>query len=162
MTADRKILDKAVERMMSGEGAHAATAEIFSGLDWKLAGARPAGAPHSLFQLLHHMTFWQEWAVEWLQGTTPAIPRHASGSWPGDVAPASQDEWEEAVRRFQRGLADLDRRFREADLLSKEGGKSRLEMAQTLGAHNSYHAGQAVLLRQLLGQWPPPTGGLTW
>jgi uncharacterized damage-inducible protein DinB len=35
-------------------------------------------------------------------------------------------------------------------------------MAQTMGAHNSYHAGQAVLLRQLLGQWPPPSGGLTW
>jgi hypothetical protein len=29
-------------------------------------------------------------------------------------------------------------------------------------AHTSYHIGQVVILRQLLGKWPPPSGGLPW
>jgi len=35
-------------------------------------------------------------------------------------------------------------------------------MLHAIGAHNSYHAGQVAFLRQLLGKWPPPSGGLTW
>ena len=39
---------------------------------------------------------------------------------------------------------------------------SALELLWGLSAHNSYHAGQIVVIRQALGAWPPPTGGDTW
>jgi len=35
-------------------------------------------------------------------------------------------------------------------------------MLHTIATHNSYHAGQVALLRQLLRKWPPPSGGVTW
>jgi uncharacterized damage-inducible protein DinB len=159
---DRKIIEKAVSHALRGKGAHVEGQNIFAGLDWKLAGVRPVGVPHSLFQLLNHLTFWQDWAVKWLDGHAPATPRHASGSWPGDCGPADRKEWERAVHDFQNGLDELDRRCGQADILSKPGQKSRLEMLHTIASHNSYHAGQVVLLRQILGAWPPPSGGLTW
>lgn len=28
--------------------------------------------------------------------------------------------------------------------------------------HNAHHLGQVVVLRQLLGVWPPPSGSCTW
>jgi uncharacterized damage-inducible protein DinB len=31
-----------------------------------------------------------------------------------------------------------------------------------MAAHNSHHLGQVVLLRQILGAWPPPSGSYTW
>ena len=31
-----------------------------------------------------------------------------------------------------------------------------------VGVHNAHHLGQVVLLRQLLGAWPPPAGSYTW
>jgi hypothetical protein len=36
------------------------------------------------------------------------------------------------------------------------------EQLESLGAHNAYHFGRIVLLRQLLGLWPPPSGGFSW
>jgi hypothetical protein len=36
------------------------------------------------------------------------------------------------------------------------------EQLENLGAHNAYHFGRIVLLRQLLGAWPPRSGGYTW
>ena len=36
------------------------------------------------------------------------------------------------------------------------------EQLESLAAHNAYHLGRIVLLRQLLGWWPPPKGGFTW
>jgi hypothetical protein len=37
-----------------------------------------------------------------------------------------------------------------------------LEQLENLAAHNAYHLGRIVLLRQLLGAWPPPSGGDSW
>jgi hypothetical protein len=149
-------------RALSGKGAHVETKVVFSGLDWRTAGTSPRGVPHTVYQILKHMSYWQDWVVQWLEGKKPALPRHASGSWPGGSGPCSRREWAEAVRQFRRGLAGLERGCRGADVSAGRGTKSRFEMLRTIGAHNSYHAGQVVLLRQLLGKWPPPSGGLTW
>jgi len=161
MPTDRSVL-KAVEHALSGKGAHVATAGLFEGLSWKAAGARPEGASHSVFQVLNHMSFWQDWVVGWLAGQAPPVPRHASGGWPGDTAPANAAEWQRAVRRFRKGLQAMTRGAREVGLLTRHGARTRLEMLQSIAAHNSYHAGQVVVLRQMQGAWPPPSGGLTW
>jgi uncharacterized damage-inducible protein DinB len=162
MGCDQRILKNVVGRALSGKGAHVAAARVFSGLDARAAGTRPENVPHSLFQLLNHIVYWQDWVVKWLNGEKPRVPRHASGSWPGSPAPSNATEWQRSVRHFQTGLKELERRSREADLLAGIGKQSRLEMLHAIASHNSYHIGQAVMLRQILGKWPPPSGGLTW
>jgi len=156
------VLRRTVRHSLAGTGAHVEAHAVFEGLDWKLAGTRPPGAPHSVHQLLNHIAFWQDWAARWLDGEDPAIPRRAAGSWPGTVAPASAAEWRSAVRRLRQGASALARRTRRVDLLDMRGSKSPLQMLHTIGSHNSYHAGQAALVRQMLGAWPPPQGPLTW
>jgi uncharacterized damage-inducible protein DinB len=71
-------------------------------------------------------------------------------------------EWQQTLRRFHSTLRILNLRSRGEDLLSKQGKMTRLEMLHIIGSHNSYHTGQAALLRQLLAVWPPPSGGVTW
>lgn len=162
MSDDRPILESALGHAITGKDSHVEQQNVFEGLDWKVAATRPTGVPHSLFQLLGHMIYWQDWVVKWLHGKKPAVPKHASGSWPDHPGPESAGEWEEMVRHFQNGLAELERQSREDDLFKKRGKTSRLQMIQTIASHSSYHAGQAVLLRQMLGAWPPPSGGVTW
>jgi uncharacterized damage-inducible protein DinB len=162
MSADGKASERLARRALSGRASHAETNEVFSGLGWKAAGLKPRGVPHSVYQLLKHMSYWQDWVVAWLEGESPAAPRHASGSWPAEAGPSSRRDWDEAVKQFRRGLGKLERACRGAALPSGRHGKRRLEMLHTIGAHNSYHAGQVAFLRQLLGKWPPPLGGVTW
>jgi uncharacterized damage-inducible protein DinB len=111
---------------------------------------------------LNHMVFWQDGALEWLDGGSPSMPQHASDGWPGASSPNSRAEWLRATRRFRTGLARLEHAARRAASVRKGRSKSPVEMLAGVAAHNSYHAGQAALLRQLLGKWPPPSGGLTW
>ncbi len=162
MRTDNKIIEKVLDHALSGKAAHVATEKVFDGLDWKLAGTRPEGAAHSIFQILNHLTFWQDWVVKWLAGQKPAVPRHASGGWPGGESPSNKKEWDAALRGFKKGLEDLRRAPQKADLLAKRGKSSPLEMLHAVASHNSYHLGQVVALRQILGAWPPPSGGLTW
>jgi len=161
-TADPQVLVKIIRNALSGKGAHVGVASAFAGLDWKLAAARPERAAHSVFQLLRHMIYWQDWVVKWLDGQNPAVARHASAGWPTETGPANAKDWERTVRRFRAGLKELNRRIGGPDLLAKPGRKTRLEMLHAIASHNSYHAGQVVILRRMLGAWPPPSGGLTW
>ena len=162
MSVDGKAAEKLARRALSGKGSHVETKTVFSGLDWRTAGSKPRGVSHSVYQLLKHMSYWQDWVVAWLKGERPAVPRHASGSWPAEARPSSRRDWDEAVEHFRQGLGKLERACRGAGLPSGRGEKKRLEMVHIIGAHNSYHAGQVTFLRQLLGKWPPPSGGVTW
>ncbi len=63
MNTDIKILTKAIGHAPSGRGAHVKMENACAGLDWKIAGTRHEGVLHSLFQLLNHMIYWQDWAV---------------------------------------------------------------------------------------------------
>ena len=160
--ADSEVLSKTLGRALSGKDAHVEVLKAVEGLDWRIAGKRPDGFPHSIFQLLNHIVYWQEWMVKWLDGDKPAAPKHASGSWPGGTEPANSEEWAQARRRLGKAIDALTRRCGEGDPLSKRGRKSRIEMLQTIALHTSYHVGQVVQLRQVLGVWPPPSGGVTW
>ena len=162
MASEREILESMTRRALAGEGSHVTAEAVFTGLDWKLAGARIGGAAHTLFQLLNHITYWQEWAVKWLDGGKPRPPKHAAGGWPGGAGPANRREWERTAKRFNQALDALHRRSQEKDPLLKRGKMTRLEMLHLIAAHNSYHAGQVAFLRQMLAAWPPPSGGVTW
>jgi hypothetical protein len=87
MSGDQAMIQKAVEKALSGKGAHVATQNLFEGLDWKLAGERPAGAPHTIFELLGHMTYWMAASRRFPsmpRQAGPRIPRRAAGriGWP--------------------------------------------------------------------------------
>jgi uncharacterized damage-inducible protein DinB len=162
VTSDLNAVQRTTSRALSGKEAHIETASVLGGLDWKLAGARPEGVPHSIFQLVNHIVYWQLWLVRWLDGQRPRPPKHATGSWPGTSSPASRKEWERTVRDLHDALDALERRLGAVDLLSKRGKWTPLELLHIVGSHTSYHIGQIVFLRQLLGAWPPPSGVVTW
>jgi len=82
VSGDREVLEKTAAQVLAGEGAHVVGENVLEGLDWEVAGTRPEGAPHSIFQLLNHIIYWQAWAVMWLDGEDPPLPKHAAGSWP--------------------------------------------------------------------------------
>ena len=39
---------------------------------------------------------------------------------------------------------------------------SRRDVFVHVATHNAHHLGQVILLRQLAGKWPPPSGSWTW
>lgn len=74
------VLDRTMGSALSGRGSHVEVPNVVDGLDWQLGGTRLQGAPHTLFQLVNHTIYWQEWAARWLDGRKPKPPEHAAGS----------------------------------------------------------------------------------
>ncbi len=147
---------------LTGRGAHVLVRDALDGLDWRQAAARGDGGPHSIFKILAHLNYWHAFALRWIDGDKPEDPEHAALTWPGAEAPATEQEWLDAVAAFAGGLDELERRARETDLFADRQGKTTLEILQLIASHNSYHLGQVTWIRRGIGAWPPPAGGATW
>ena len=159
------IFARTLGHALRGEGAHVEVGAALDGMDWRLAGQRPAGAPHSVFQIVAHMVYWQDVFIQRLTGAHAPTPARAADGWPGGAEPATEGEWLAAVGRFDAGLATVQSLVSVATLdepLPNWNHRTRGEAIAGTASHNSYHLGQIVLLRRMLGAWPPPTGGDTW
>lgn len=121
--------------------------------------------PYTIFQIVNHMIYWQDYILEILAGGQPTVPAHAIDSWPGSEVPQTEAEWNQTVERFLQGVDQAIQLVETSDLeekLPNWHNKPRLEALRVIPSHNSYHLGQVVLLRRMLGSWPPPGGGDTW
>lgn len=148
--------------------AYIAPARALDGLSAADAERRVTGANHSVAEIIVHLAFWQEWMVGRAEGLDAPMAQSAADGWP-TVPPGT---WLELRDRF---LAGLDR----AAAIGEPA--SRLDTLVTppiefpplahhtlrdvlihIAAHNAHHLGQVIVLRQLLGRWPPPAGSWTW
>lgn len=153
----------ALPTLLTGEGAHAKARSILEGIELKQLGVRPDVAPHSIYEELWHLVWWQDFILEQARGAKPENPALASETWPESHKPEDVAEARDLVRRFLVGLNRAIALAAEAETLDEQVGKYTVRsLLETLLAHNSYHLGKIVLLRQLIGIWPPPSGGDTW
>jgi uncharacterized damage-inducible protein DinB len=147
-------------------------AHIVEGVDPHLAHSIIPGAPHTIYQELWHIVFWQQITLDWVNGLETPFPATPSAGF-ATSADAEHESWDELCKRFIAGARqaaaiasderNLDRPIR---CPSRPGQPVRImsirEQLESLATHNAYHLGRIVLLRQLHGAWPPPSGGFSW
>ncbi|MFZ0743356.1 MAG: DinB family protein [Terracidiphilus sp.] len=161
-----------LELVIIGDSAAAPPAVILEGLEEGLAHLLQEGAPRTIYQELWHITFWQQITLDWVHGVETAYPVHDSAGIPTE-ADAASESWDQLRTRFFFGnrqaaviAGDVRRHDKQVRCPSRPGLPVRTmtvrEQLESLGAHNAYHFGRIVLLRQLAGAWPPPSGGVTW
>jgi DinB superfamily len=144
--------------LLKGEGAHADFGDAIKNLPAHLRGTRPKGAQHSPWEVLEHLRIAQWDILEFTRNAKHVSPDFPSGYWPKREAPPDDHAWDKSVRAFRADLKAMsDLVANEAtDLLAPiphAGGKTVLREALLLADHNSYHLGELVLLRRLLGAW---------
>lgn len=156
-----------------GDSAHTPPPELLDSLSEELAHRRVAGAPHSIYEEVWHAAFWQQQALDRIDEVETSFPEHNDVTFPNDEQKLAET-WASLRERFlagaKRSAAMADRTQGELErvvrCLSAPGHPVRhmmvREQLESTAAHNAYHLGRVVLLRQMLGIWPPPSGGLTW
>ncbi len=65
-------------------------------------GWKPAGAPHTAWELLEHMRIAQSDILEFSRNPDHKSPEWPEGYWPKTPAPPSSHAWDESVKKFQR------------------------------------------------------------
>lgn len=158
-----------LQRNLIGNGFGAPPAHILEAVDDAMAHRRHPGVPHSIYEEVWHTAFYQELTLDWIAAKPTPYPEHSPEGFPASAA----EPWDQVRQRFLNGTEQAARiAGDEAQLSTPVLCQSRApdpprtmtarEQIEGVAAHNSYHLGRVVLLRQLFGTWPPPSGGDTW
>src|SRR5262245_38645654 len=100
-------LRKEVVRLLRSGGAHASFDDIISGFPVKIRGVRPAGAPHTAWQLREHFRIAQWDIVEFTRDEKHISPEFPSGYWPTTDAPPDGKAWNATVAAFKKDLRTM-------------------------------------------------------
>jgi len=157
MSDDKPLRDHLVALLQGGH-AHATFDATVADLAPKLRGARPAGAPHSPWQLLEHLRLAQEDILEFSRDPKHVSPKWPEGYWPEEPAPPDAKAWDASVAAFRRDLKAMEKLVAdpESDLFTPfpwGDGQTLLRETLLIVDHNAYHLGQLVLVRRLVGGW---------
>jgi DinB superfamily len=151
-------LRKHLIELLGGRGAHADFDEAVDGLPEELRGARVKDVPFTPWRLLEHLRMAQWDPLESRRHPKHNPPKWPEGYWPDVDAPPNPAAWDASVAAFRRDLGEMEKLVKDPskDLfapISHGQGQTLLREALLVADHNSYHVGQLILLRRLLGAW---------
>jgi hypothetical protein len=156
--AENDQLRKQIADMLTWNEAHQGFDAAVKDMPFELAGVRPPGAPHSVWELVEHMRIAQQDILEFSRDPKHVSPAWPSGYWPSSPAPESPAAWNESVSGFRKDREEMRRLVLDpgndlTEPLAHGKGQTLAREALLVADHNSHHLGQLILIRRLLGAW---------
>jgi len=149
-------LREQVVKLLQGGQAHLTLEEVLKNFPPKLRGVKPAGAPHTAWQLLEHLRIAQWDILEFSRDSKHVSPSWPEGYWPQSEKPPSDAAWKKSIAAINKDIKAMQKLVEnpKTDLYAKiphGTGQNILREALLVADHNAYHIGQMMLLRRMLG-----------
>jgi hypothetical protein len=150
-----RLLRKHLLHLLRGGGAHIDFDKAVEGFPERLINARPAGAPHTPWQVLEHLRIAQWDILEFSRDPGHVSPPWPDGYWPDPSRAADGAAWRASVEAFRRDLRAMEELVADNsnDLYARiphGAGQTLLREALLVADHNAYHLGALVTLRKSL------------
>jgi uncharacterized damage-inducible protein DinB len=158
VSADDSLRD-ILARQLDWRDAHATFDAAVQDVPAAHRGTRPPGLAHSLWELLEHLRITQRDILDFCADPAYREPKWPDDYWPATPAPPSPEAWDQSAAAFRADREALKRLAadRSIDLyaaIPHGSGQTYLRELLLVAGHSSYHVGQIVLVRQMLGIWP--------
>lgn len=155
-----RLLRSQLADLLTWSSAHADLDRAVKNVPPEARGMRPDGVPYSLWQLLEHIRAAQWDILDFCRNSDYRSPDWPDEFWPDDPEPPAREDWQksiDAVRRDRQSLVELieDEKTDLFERIPHGEDQTFLREAVLVADHNAYHIGQMVLLRRMLGIWPP-------
>lgn len=153
-------IHKQLLAFLQGGNAHAGFEEVVKDFPAAKRGVKPAGLPYSGWPLLEHIRITQHDILHFSKNYegTYRSPKWPDGYWPKSPDPPSERAWDDSIRQIKSDLAEFEELLRDPKLdlaapFPWGDGQNLLREALLIGDHTSYHLGEIVTLRRILGIW---------
>ena len=158
ISSEFNILVKNLVDLIEKGNAHISLDKALENIPYSLLGEKPGNLPYSIWQITEHIRIAQWDLLEFSRNPKHVSPEWPKGYWPKEAAPQSEDAWQKCVEKIKAERKSFITLIENAgsDLFKpfKHGtGQSLLKEALVLADHNSYHAGEIIIIRRLLNAW---------
>lgn len=151
-----KALREQLIQLLDSEHAHLKFDDAVKDFPPELRGKRPAGSPHSAWELLEHLRIAQSDILEFTRDPNHASPKFPDGYWPSTEAPPTDTAWDESVAAYRADLRAFSALTADESIdlfarIAHGDGQTVLREILLAADHNAYHLGQLVLVKKILG-----------
>ncbi|MGI9167617.1 MAG: DinB family protein [Pyrinomonadaceae bacterium] len=152
------MLREQLIKLLGWQDAHVNFDVAVEGVPPQLQGVRPEGLPYSPWQLLEHMRLTQRDILDYCGDPAYETRKWPDDYWPQNTIPPTPEAWLESVAAFRADREALQRLIADPtlDLYAKiphGEGQTYLREVVLVADHSSYHIGELVAVRRLLGAW---------
>jgi len=152
-----RALRRQLAALLAWGDAHATFEAVVDDLPAPLRGTRPAGLPHSAWEVVEHMRIAQADILEFCVGAKYTAKKWPDDYWPPSPVPTAA-EWRRSLAAFRRDRAALQRLVANARLdlfgeIPHGSGQTYLREVLLVADHSAHHLGQLITIRRLLGCW---------
>jgi hypothetical protein len=156
-TEDHALREQLVMFLRGGE-AHAELKTVLKDFPVAARGVVPKGAEHSGWQELEHIRIALHDLLDFSTNPNYVALQWPKEYWPKEAAPKDASAWEKSVRGVEKDMAEFEKLVGDPEsnlyaTIPWGEGQTLLREVLLAGQHTSYHLGQIVLLRRLLGVW---------
>ena len=152
---EEKVLRKQLADTLQGGQSHITFDQVTKDFPVEAWGRKPAGAPHSAWELLEHMRIAQRDILDFARDAKHTSPKFPEGYWPKTEAPPNEQAWEDAVKAFREDGHAFAMLLEDGDLFTPfphGDGQNLLREVFVLAAHNSYHLGELMFLKRMIAE----------
>lgn len=151
-------LREQLRRLLAWEDAHVGFDTAIEGIPAALRATQPGGLPYSPWQLLEHLRLTQRDILEFCRNPHYEERKWPDDYWPSSPGPSSSVQWDESISQFRqdrKALQELaaDPKLDLAARIPHGQGQTYLRELVLAADHASYHIGELVIVRRLLGIW---------
>jgi|SRR5215471_7580322 len=151
-------LREQIRKLLAWEDAHVGFDRAIADIPVELRGKVPDGLPYSAWQLLEHLRIAQHDILDFCVNPKYEEMKWPDDYWPKSPAPSSARQWDDSVSQYKKDLEAVEALAMNPaiDLFAKiphGSGQTYLRELILIADHASYHVGQLVLVRRLLGAW---------
>jgi hypothetical protein len=150
-----------LQKLLNGGQAHTTFENAVNDMPTPLQGVVPENLPYSAWQILEHIRIAQRDIVDFSDNADGSYkPRKWPDTyWPESPEPPDEVAWEasvQQVREDRKAFEELLKAADDAALIAPfawGSGQTLLREAFLIAAHMSYHTGELIVVRRLLGAW---------
>jgi uncharacterized damage-inducible protein DinB len=155
MANDNALRDHLV-KYLDWDNAHIRFDDAVKDFPSELHGKRPAGSPHSAWELLEHLRIAQWDILEFTRDANHVSPKFPDGYWPATEAPPTDTAWDESVAAYRADLRAFSDLTTDSSIdlyapIPHGTGQTVLRQILLTADHNAYHLGQLVMVKRILG-----------
>jgi DinB superfamily len=154
---NQEVVKQLKDLILKGN-AHATLEHALTDIPEAALGKVPAKLPYSLWQLAEHIRITQWDILEFSKDSNHQSPKWPDDYWPKEKAPKESNAFEKCVKQIKKDRKEFIALLEKEDVdlytpFAHGQGQNLLREALLIADHTSYHVGEVIVIRRLLGIW---------
>lgn len=145
-------------KMLNWEDAHSSINQAINNIQEDALVKKVPKIDYNIWQLSSHIQFAMHDIFEFCTNSHYQEPKWPDDYWPQNSQPENKEEWENLCKKIQQDQQGITQLINNPQIdlfepLNHSQGQNIFREIMLIIDHSSYHIGQIVLIRKILGVW---------